>query len=178
MHLTLKDRLWFIVWCCRWRGSRIMMMVLVRALCHQQEDWLGLHQQSVSLTDGNTWSSLTALLTARSQEVPILNLFFFLFWCFYAIICNLFLPARASSRDQLPLLNLTTDHCAGLQSRHRRKSGTLTALHWVIVNCHLSRLCFFGDSFFQESINFQLFFPQSIYLEVSSLCMLMNGQQT
>lgn len=56
VHLTWKVRLRFTAWCCRSGRLRIVMMVLVRALCHQQEEWLGPHQHNVSLTDGNTWS--------------------------------------------------------------------------------------------------------------------------
>lgn len=69
----------YVLWCCcRW-WLRIMMMVLVPALCYELEKWLGLHQRSVSLTDGNTRSWLTAVLTAHSQRVSILHSLYALF---------------------------------------------------------------------------------------------------
>lgn len=161
-------------------------MVLVRALCHQQEKLLGLHQQSVSLTDGNTWSQLTALLTAHSQEVPILHALYTLFVAVRILmfLCHqLFIPTcqrqsqLTSPSHQLKIARVL--HRPPVTAR-QKESGSVKNRRWVIIPLtgHLSHLALFGNSFLQWSINLQLFFPQSIYLEISSAAMLMNGQQT
>lgn len=102
-----------------WRCLRIMMMVLVWARCLQREKWLGLHQQSVSLTDGNTWSSLTALLTAHSREVPS---------CIHCIQCLLVCVFRCFSA-----VKSTLSHC-------QCQSQLLLSIHMLKIARPLHRV--------------------------------------
>lgn len=123
IQLTLKVRLRFIAWCCRWRRLRIMMMVLVWAVCHQQEKWLGLHQQSVG---PDRWQHMElADSTADSAFTGSPHLA----CTVHAVCCcpysDVFLPsalaysypsnAKVSSHHQFTISELQAD-CIGLLS--------------------------------------------------------------
>lgn len=170
IQLTLKVRLRFIAWCCRWRRLRIMMMVLVWAVCHQQEKWLGLHQQSVG---PDRWQHMElADSTADSAFTGSPHLAYTVLAVCCCPYSDVFLPSAAaysypSTPKSARITNSPFQNCKRTAEASCRSTEGSRGLLKVSPGS-LSRSLVIHHtfhSFLEWSINFQLFFPQSICLE-------------
>lgn len=105
------------------------------------------------------------------------SLLLYIFWCFSAINCSLFLPvnAKVSSHHLFTDLKLQ-DLCTRLLSVHQRELGSVEnlQLEMIPVTGHSSKAFFFYKFILEQSIHYRLFALQSIYLKISSAGMLIK----